>query len=359
MRIVTSTKMLIHRNAVFHPGIVAALLSAILFGSSTPVAKLLLGSMSPWMLAGLLYLGSGIGLFLFRTIRQAPPCRLAPGEWPWLTGAILAGGVVAPVLLMWGLTHLPAAEVSLFLNAESVFTALLAWIVFRENVDRRVALGMLTILGGAAVLSITGEARFGISMPVLSVLIACFAWGLDNNLTRRVSLADASWIAAIKGISAGSVNLVLALLLGSRAPSLSNVLGALFVGSLAYGASLALFVVGLRHLGTARTGAYFSSAPLFGAILSIPLLGEAVSGRLLLAGLLISIGLWLHLSEKHTHTHMHEALEHEHEHVHDTHHIHMHTHSDSHTHCHTHWHRHDPLSHSHPHYPDAHHRHNH
>jgi drug/metabolite transporter (DMT)-like permease len=340
-------------------GVLAALAAALLFGGGTPLAKWLLSSVNPWLLAGLLYLGSGVGLSTFRLVRRAPPARLPPGEWVWLAGAVLTGGVIGPVLLMTGLARMPASEASLLLNAEAVFTALLAWFVLRENVDRRIALGMLAIVAGAVVLSWPEGARFANIGPGLAVLAACFAWAIDNNLTRKVSLADASWVAAIKGVTAGSVNLALAFLLGAHLPPLPNVAGALLVGLFAYGVSLALFVTGLRYLGTARTGAYFSVAPFFGAVVSIPLLGEAVSTRLLVAGALMGVGVWLHLTEEHSHEHVHPTLEHEHAHKHDEHHQHEHPEPVAPGSEHSHWHRHERLPHTHPHYPDAHHRHEH
>ena len=291
-------------NNLHHPGklgIYAALGAAALFGGGTPLAKLLLGNVNPWMLAALFYLGSGFGLWLYRALRQSVPVAIAANEWPWLAGAILSGGVVGPVLLMYGLTHMPASGASLLLNAESVFTALIAWIAFRENVDRRIAFGMLAIVIGAVILSWPGSTSIASVAPALSVLGACLAWGLDNNLTRRVSLNDATWIAAMKGLVAGSVNLALALAIGAQLPSIPFILGAAVVGFGAYGVSLALFVVGLRHLGTARTGAYFSVAPFFGAALAVPLLGEAVTPELVLAGLAMGLGVWLHLTESHHH----------------------------------------------------------
>ncbi|MBI1827284.1 MAG: EamA family transporter [Planctomycetes bacterium] len=347
------------RHRLRKPGVLAVLGAAILFGSGTPLAKWLLSSVNPWLLAGLLYSGSGAGLSLYRYVRNAPTRKLLPGEWIWLSGAIFAGGVVGPVLLMFGLTQTPASGASLLLNAEGMFTALLAWFAFRENFDRRIALGMGAIVAGTVVLSWPGEARFASAWPALAILGACLAWGIDNNLTRKVSLADATWIAATKGLAAGGVNLTLAFLLGAKWPSLFNVAGAMLVGWLSYGASLALFVVGLRHLGTARTGAYFSVAPFFGAILAIPLLGEQVSQRLLIAGPLMGLGVWLHLTEHHRHEHTHEAMEHEHEHVHDAHHQHKHDASVPVGTKHSHSHRHEVLTHSHEHFPDVHHRHGH
>ena len=339
-------------------GVIAALGAALLFGAGTPLAKLLLVSINPWLLAGLLYLGSGLGLMSYRKLRRRPRGRLQPREWPWLAGAILAGGVIGPVLLMFGLTTMPASGASLLLNAEGVFTALLAWFVFRENFDRRIALGMVAIVTGALVLSWPGNARFG-ECPTLAILGACFSWGLDNNLTRRISLADATWLASIKGLSSGAVNLMLAFASGASFPPLASLAGAMVVGCFAYGVSLALFVVGLRHLGTARTGAYFSVAPFFGSLLAIVLLAEAIHFRLMVAGCLMAFGVWLHLSERHAHSHTHEAMEHEHEHEHehDAHHPHEVSAAPEKEHCHRH--KHEPVTHDHPHFPDIHHRHNH
>ena len=345
-----------------HTGVLAALGAALLFGAGTPFAKLLLGAVSPWMLAGLFYLGSGLGLSLYRRITRAPAVHLPRGEWPWLLGAIGAGGAVGPVLLMLGLSGMPASGASLLLNAESVFTAVLAWVAFKENFDRRIALGMLAIVAGALVLSWPGDAHFAGIWPALSVLAACLAWGIDNNLTRKVSLTDSAWIASVKGLVAGSMNLGLAWALGERLPALVPLAGAMVVGFLAYGVSLALFVVGLRHLGTARTGAYFSVAPFFGTLLAW-LLGDAITWPLVVAGGLMALGVWLHLTERHQHTHHHEALEHTHEHTHDAHHQHSHpegkdtgaTGAEK----HTHWHQHSPIEHTHAHFPDAHHRHGH
>ena len=343
-------------------GALASLAAALLFGAGTPLAKLLLAQASPWLLAALLYLGSGLGLALLRRVRGAPAVRLPPGEARWLAGAVIAGGVIGPVLLMVGLAGMSASSASLLLNAEAVFTALLAWFVFKENFDRRIALGMLAIVAGGLVLAWPGQLDWPGWQPALCVTGACLAWALDNNLTRKVSLTDATWIAMVKGLAAGATNLVLALLLGASLPAYTVVAAAAAVGFASYGASLALFVVGLRELGTARTGAYFSVAPFFGAALAIVLLGEPVTLPLAVAGLLMAAGVALHLSERHQHRHIHEAMEHEHEHVHgtgDPHHDHVHEPPVPPGTRHTHSHRHTPLVHAHPHFPDAHHRHPH
>lgn len=346
------------RSRLRKAGVQAALGAALLFGAGTPLAKLLLDGVNPWLLAGLLYVGAGAGLALYRFIKRAPRVRLLRSEVPWFAGAIVAGGIVGPVLLMLGLTGMPASGASLLLNAEGVFTALLAWYVFKESFDRRIALGMGAIVAGAVILSWPGEALFSNVWPALAVLGACLAWGIDNNLTRKVSLTDATWIASVKGLFAGSVNLILAAAMGATLPSLSHVAGALVVGFLAYGVSLALFVVGLRHLGTARTGAYFSVAPFFGAMLALGL-GESMTLPLLFAGVLMGIGVVLHLTERHEHIHTHPTMAHEHEHIHDEHHQHEHDFPVEPGTKHSHWHQHAPLTHVHPHFPDMHHRHTH
>lgn len=343
------------KTIIGQPGIRAALGAALLFGAGTPLAKQLLNDVSPWLLAGLLYLGSGVGLTLYRLLTHAPSVKLAHRDLPWLAGAVLAGGIIAPVLLMLGLTKMPASDASLLLNAEGVFTALLAWFLFKENFGYRIALGMTAIVAGAVVLSWPGEIRFDGLWPAMAVLGACFAWGVDNNLTRQVSLSDAHWIASVKGLSAGSVNLILALALGATWPPLVKVALTMLVGFLSYGISLTLFVVSLRHLGTARTGAYFSVAPFFGAVLAITM-GEPVTVSLFIAGILMMLGVWLHFTERHEHEHIHEALEHEHEPVDDEHHQDLSPcASNTGPLCH----RHKPFKHTHHHFPDAHHRHDH
>lgn len=340
-------------------GVLAALGAAVLFGCSVPLAKPLLAGMDPWLLAGLLYLGSGIGLWLGRRWTRAEPVALPREDRKWFLGALVAGGMVAPVLLMSGLSGMPASSASLLLNSEGVFTALLAWFVFQEAFDRRIALGMGAIVVGAVVLSWPDRVHGVSVVPALAVLGACLAWGLDNNLTRKVALADASFVAMAKGLVAGSTNLALALVAGAAWPPMSLVTAAMLLGLFSYGVSLVLFVHALRHLGAARTGAYFGVAPFFGALLSVVLLDEAVTARLLVAGGLMACGVYLHLTEDHEHEHTHEVLEHSHEHRHDEHHDHEHDEEVPAGTSHSHWHRHEDTTHSHPHYPDLHHQHRH
>jgi drug/metabolite transporter (DMT)-like permease len=347
-------------------GALTALASAVLFGASTPLAKILVGTIDPWMLAALLYLGSGIGLAVLRAGLRLGRASATPMEaplrgagWLWFGGAILAGGVIGPVLLMVGLTRTPAASASLLLNLEGVLTALLAWFVFRENFDRRIALGMIAIAAGAAVLSWQGTLSLDTLAGPLAIIGACLVWAIDNNLTRKVSLSDPLQIAMLKGLIAGSVNLVLALSLGASLAAAGVLLGAALVGLLGYGMSLVLFVIALRHLGTARTGAYYSTAPFVGALIAVVALGEPASIQLILAAGLMGVGVWLHLTERHEHDHEHAPIEHEHSHRHDEHHRHGHDADDPPGEPHTHRHVHIALRHRHPHYPDAHHRHGH
>jgi drug/metabolite transporter (DMT)-like permease len=344
------------------PGILFALMSAALFGASTPFAKLLLGSVDPWLMAGLLYLGAGIGLLLVHLSRgvlhmPAIEAPLRRADLPWLALVIAAGGVCGPLLLMVGLARTDAAGTSLLLNLEGLATMGIAWVVFHENVDRRLLLGALAILAGAVLLSWQGRASF--QWGALPIAGACVCWGIDNNLTRKLSSSDPMQIAMLKGLCAGMVNFMLALLHGAALPPVGTVLVVGVVGFLGYGVSLALFVLGLRDLGTARTGAYFSLAPFVGAVLAVVMLGEPLTAQLIVAGGLMGVGLWLHLAERHDHEHVHEALEHDHRHRHDEHHRHEHGPDVPAGEPHTHWHRHPPLVHRHPHYPDLHHRHGH
>lgn len=338
-----------------------ALSAAILFGASTPLSKLLLSDVRPVLLAGLLYLGSGAGLLIviFFRGKSRIEAKLTRKDGPWLAGAVLFGGVLGPVLLMTGLLHTPGSSASLLLNLEGVFTALLAWFVFHENLDRRIASGMLLIVAGGAVLSWQGSGIGGIPWASLAVIGACLCWGIDNNLTQKVSACDPFQIAAIKGAVAGSVNLVIGLSQGAQFPQAMVVASALAVGFAGYGLSLVLFVLALRQVGTARTGAYFSTAPFVGALLSLLLLREPTGPGFLASGLLMAIGVWLHLSERHAHEHTHERMVHSHWHVHDEHHQHEHAPGVAPSEPHSHPHIHEPMTHTHPHYPDIHHRHRH
>jgi len=348
-----------NRTAVLY-----ALISAVLFGVSTPAAKMLIGAIHPAVLAGLLYCGAGLGVALLRRaspsiVSRAPEVALSRTEMPWLAGAIAAGGVAGPLLLMAGLARTDAAAASLLLTLEGAATALMAWFIFHENFDRRIALGMAFLVAGATILAWTGTPTLGNVLGPLAIVGACISWGLDNNLTRKVSLADPLQIVQLKGLIAGPVNLVLGLSLGASLPSLSAMAISGIVGFISYGLSLALFVLALRELGTARTGAYFSTAPFIGSAAAVIVLSEPMTAELAVAGVLMAIGVWLHLTERHEHEHVHEPMAHAHPHFHDQHHQHNHSALDPPGEPHTHFHQHKPLRHTHPHVPDMHHGHRH
>lgn len=343
--------------------IVCALLSAALFGLSTPAAKLLIGAVDPWLLAGLFYAGSGVGLAVLRLVLSRIGARreasLARRDAPWLAGAIFFGGILGPVLLMVGLSSTEASTASLLLTMEGVATALIAWFVFKENFDGRIAAGMTLIVLGAAILSWQGGASLKSVSGPAAVLGACLAWGIDNNLTRKVSLADPMQTAMLKGLVAGPVTFALALWNGAELTAVDAAFVAAGVGFLGYGVSLVLFVTALRHLGTARTGAYYSTAPFLGAVCAVAFLGEEPSAGLLVAGFFMGVGVWLHLTERHEHEHEHMPMAHNHRHVHDEHHRHAHGPNDPPGEPHTHSHAHVRLRHAHAHAPDGHHRHTH
>lgn len=348
----------------FSPAL-TALAAALLFGASTPFAKALVGNTHPLLLAGLLYLGSGFGLAIVLLLRkaragsaQSREFQIARSDLPWLTGAIFFGGVLGPALLMAGLVHTSGASASLLLNVEGVLTAALAWLVFKENADRRIVAGMAAIVAGGAVLAWEPGSAF-FSSGALLILAACLCWAIDNNLTRKVSTNDAMLVACLKGSFAGACNTGLALALGAKLPGASALAASLLVGFFGYGLSLTLFVVGLRTLGTARTGAYFSVAPLFGVAISLAVWPGAPGALFWVAAALMGLGVWLHVSERHEHEHTHPTLDHTHRHRHDEHHQHEHAFAWDGKEPHVHPHLHEVLTHKHPHYPDIHHRHVH
>ena len=330
---------MIRRGAVLavQGGAGAALLSAALFGASTPLAKLLLRGIDPWMLAGILYLGCGVGLAVLRVVTAASRAgHVETGVrgrgWLWLGSAILSGGIVAPVLLMIGLARSSATTAALLLNLESVFTVVLAWFVFGENLGRRIAAGVAAIVAGGAVLAGSGDRMTGDLLGPVIIAAACLAWAIDNNLTRNVSSADPVYVATLKGGVAGIVNVAIARWLGSPWPEPAALSSAALLGFGGYGVSLVLFVIALRHIGVARTAAYFSLAPFFGGALAVVVFRETVTLSLVAAGALMAVGVWLLLTERHEHEHGHGAPP-------------GGSHGDG--------------RHTHPHYPDRDHRHGH
>lgn len=270
------------------------------------------------------------------------------------------GGVLGPIALLFGLIHISGSTASLLLNLEAIFTAAIAWFVFKENADRRVVLGMIAIVAGGMVLAWPENTiDFSGWVGTLAVIAACLCWAIDNNLTRKIAASDAIFLAGSKGLIAGTVNTVLALSFGSKMPDVFTLVSIMTLGLLGYGVSLVLFVLALRGLGAARTGAYFSTSPFIGVVVSLALLREPTTPMFWLAAVLMALGVWLHLIERHEHYHTHSPIKHSHSHVHDEHHTHQHDFTWDEREPHTHFHSHAIITHKHPHFPDIHHRHEH
>lgn len=343
-------------------GIGSALMAAFLFGISTPIAKGLLSVLSPQLLAGIFYLGSGIGLaglwFLFRR-KAALEASLTRRDLPSLSGALLFGGILAPVLLMVGLQRTFASTASLLLNLEAVFTAILAWTLFHEHGGRKFTLGMAAILAGSALISWQGSLGESSLFGPLAVLGACLCWAIDNNLTQKVSAGDPMQIGAIKGLVAGVVNTSLGIVLQNAWPAAVWTVASLFVGFFCYGLSIMFFVLSLRNLGTARTAAYFSFAPFVGAVGGLLIWSEPVTQFFIVGSLAMGIGVLLCATQRHEHLHTHVTIYHAHRHIHDEHHQHQHGPDQVDREPHSHPHLHSKLAHSHAHHPDIHHRHRH
>jgi drug/metabolite transporter (DMT)-like permease len=340
-----------------------ALMAAVLFGASAPLAKLLLGEVEPVALAALLYLGSGLGVLFYRQFidpRSAAETGLQRSDLGWLAGAVVAGGIAAPILLLFSLRATPAATASLLLNFEGVATAVIAALVFKEAIGGRALLAVVFVTVASILLSWNIDGEWGLSLGALGILGACLLWGIDNNLTRSISAKDPLAIVRVKGLGAGTFSLILALLLGSPFPGLPIMLAALILGSLSYGLSIILFIRAMRGLGAARTSALFGTAPLAGVGLSFILFRDSLPGLFWPALLLMAVAAYLLLSEKHSHRHTHQAMEHDHRHRHDDgHHNHDHPGMTDRSLEHAHLHLHEVLEHDHPHVPDIHHRHGH
>jgi len=275
-----------------------AMAAAVLFGLSTPAAKAIVGNLHPLLLAGLLYLGSGIGLGIIIALGQRHGVRLKRADLPWLLATIVFGGALGPALLMWGLTQTTGSAASLLLTLEGVFTALIAWLVFREPFNRRIGLGMASIFFGAILLALQTPSGHAGTLGALAVAGACLSWAIDNNCTSRIADVDALTLASIKGVFAGAVNVALAVAGGATFPSIGVLAASGLAGFFGYGLSLVLFVLALREIGAARTGAYFSTAPFIGAVVGLAALKEPLTVTLVCAGVLMAFGVYLHLTEQ-------------------------------------------------------------
>lgn len=343
----------VDRNYMYPVGLAVA--GAVLFGASAPMAKVLLGDIDPVVLAGLLYAGSGIGLALFGLLGRAfslpAEARLSKPDLPWLAGSVIAGGIIGPVLLMISLKNTPAATASLLLNFEIVATTVIAAAIFREAIGKRVWLAIALITAASALLSVNISGGFGISAGSLGVLGACFFWGIDNNLTGRISSKDPVSIGIVKGLVAGAFSLSLSLMIGRPLPGIVPAVAAMCLGTVSYGLSIALFILATRGMGAARASAWFGTAPFAGTALSLVIFRSLPGVQFLLSLPFMITGALLLFGEKHTHMHSHTALVHEHYYTPDEH----HPFKNKITYRHTH----HGVRHSHPHRPDIHHRHDH
>ena len=341
------------------------IISAFLFGVSPPLAKLFIKDIPPVALAGFLYLGAFAGLTLFsvsRKKRAADSGRMAAKlerkDFPWLAGAVLAGGIIGPISLMFGLTLISGFSASLLLNLEGVATAVTAVFFFRENAGKKLWLALMCMtIAGVFLTWNPDQNKFSVAGPLL-VVLAMVCWGIDNNLTRNISDKDPIRITQIKGLVAGTISLILALILGAKIPLNLTVAYALLLGAFSYGISLVFFIKALEGLGSARAGAFFSFAPFIGALVSLIVLREWIGWVILPASGSMAIGVWLIVSEKHSHVHIHKSVTHTHMHVHNDLH-HQHEHSGPFHEPHSHEHTHIGLEHAHVHWPDTHHRHGH
>ncbi len=340
-------------------GVASGLAAAALFGASTPVARLLLPGSGVFMLAGLLYLGAGLGLAaLAPVLRPGREAALQESDIPALSAMVLAGGIVGPLLLLMGLARLPAGQTSLLLNLEAPFTIALAVFVLGESLAGSELLGAVAVIAGAAAMTVEPGMGGGHLVGALAVGGASLAWAIDNNLSRQLSLRDPVAVARAKTLVAGAVNVGAALAAGESLPAARPLAAALATGFVGYGVSILLHLVALRHVGAARQAAYFSTAPFIGAVAAVPFLGEHLTSREFLAGAFMAFGVVLLVRARHGHAHVHEPLIHDHAHVHDAHHRHGHD-ANALPEPHAHPHVHEPLNHDHPHQPDLHHRHRH
>jgi drug/metabolite transporter (DMT)-like permease len=340
--------------------ILSALIAALAFGLSAPLAKRLLDVVPPLFLAGLLYLGAGVFLGVARRIWRRRPATGRPlsARDGWiLAGVVLTGGVLAPPLLLWGLQRGSATTTALLLNLEVVFTVLLAGILFNEHLGGRITIAAGVMAAGGVVLGWTpGDPT--IAAGAAAVTGACLLWALDNNLTRLIAEGDPLLIVEVKGLVAGTVNVLLALASGQLPPAPATIAFGMALGAVSYGTSLVLFILAMRTLGAARAGAYFATAPFFGAAGGLALLGESPTGGLLAAAALMALATWLLVHERHLHRHLHPTGTHAHVHVHDDHHQHAHAGWEG-PEPHSHPHATGPIEHEHPHTPDIHHDHGH
>jgi drug/metabolite transporter (DMT)-like permease len=340
------------------------IIAAALFGASAPFSKLMLSNISPLQLAGVLYLGSGFSLLVIKLIKNASyttdnSAKLEKKDFPWLAGAVVSGGILAPICLLFGLSITPAATASILLNFEAVATALIATLFFHEHLGKKVIYALILLTLASLILTFEPSGKIGISWGAILIIAACAFWGIDNNLTRNISSKDPLTIVIVKGTVAGIFSILLSVLMKNPVPSVTTVTGGLILGGLSYGISLILFILTLKEIGASRASALFASAPFIGAIISFMLFWNFPSLNFIIAVPIMLFGTFLLFSETHLHSHTHEAIEHEHSHNHvDEHHMHQHGNLSKDI-VHSHKHFHELIVHTHNHMPDIHHRHIH
>lgn len=344
-------------------GAIYSLLASLAFAAPVPATKVLLSGINPVLMAGLCYFAGGLALLFYRLLvpRSKSDTPLQRGDFKWLAASIAVGGIIAPILLMTGIALTAKASfASILFSSEVVFTAFIAWLLFREHLSLRFCVAVLLLVAGGAALSWNPElASFHLDKGLLLVLAACFLWGFDNNFSARISGSDPVAVACYKGLAAGFVNTAVALALGSPFPPAPALLGVAVVGMSAYGVSIALLIYGMRHIGAARSAAIFGSNPFLGAFLCVIFLKEGVSLPFLCGFAACVAAMAVMLSEHHVHEHRHEDLVHEHGHTHEEHHAHVHASADPAGEPHSHRHSHERLVHVHDHSSDAHHLHSH
>jgi drug/metabolite transporter (DMT)-like permease len=344
-------------------GVLLGLVAAVSFGVSAPLSKRLLDDVSPQLLAGLLYLGALFGLLALRPLRArsafGQEARLQRADVPRLAGVVVAGGIVAPVLLLLGLERTTGSAGSLLLNLEGPFTAIVAIVWFREHLSRHALGGTLLIFAAAIALSWSVPGTTRDLTGALLIAGACALWAVDNNLTQGLTLRDPISVVTVKATAASVVNVSLAFAIGAHVPAAGAIAGALAVGAIAYGLSIGLDAYALRLLGAARESAIFATAPFVGAAVAVPLLDETLGWRAGSAAIVMAAGVVLMLTERHSHVHEHEPMVHDHVHRHDEHHQHEHEAGVNPSEPHSHPHRHAHLVHAHAHVSDVHHRHSH
>lgn len=335
-----------------------ALISAALFGVATPFSKVLLEAAHPFLLAALFYLGAAVVL-LPKSISlqlKSPIRKLSKSDMMNLWGSLFFGGMIGPVFLLFGLRYTQATDASLLLNLETPATTLLAYWFFKENIGKRVAVSNIGIVFAGAILTFEGTSLPGLGGILIA--IACIAWGLDNNHTASIHNIDPVRCTFLKGITFGTVNLIIASGFIKLWPSFHTIFMALVIGAFSYGISIVLYITSARELGAARSQMVFASAPLFGVIVSQLYLGELFHIYQLIGAVLMIAMFILLFTEKHSHPHRHSPLDHSHRHHHnDAHHDHIHKSKASPNEHHTHRHMHEPKAHDHLHLPDLHHRH--